>query len=193
MSEKLLLNTHLSIGKAKIKYKINSALFNASDVTKGDLYSIKGDLSRMWNINHWILTGRLGGIYERFRVDKLNGKGEDINLTVSTRKGDKATINLGFSIKRPIAVGNFSIFPELHFNVENPIYSKNSSALISLNGKLSDIILSQVNESYRPIYNVGGTVSLLKQNLLELGIGYDFSFKKRFTHHSAFASCSFKL
>jgi opacity protein-like surface antigen len=112
-----------------------------------------------------------------------------------SRKSTKFSITPGIGIKRPFTTRReINIVPELHFNVTRIcVLIKNATMMLDL-GKSDPIAtIAKLANTKKTSYNVGGYVNINKSDNVQVGIGYDYNFRKSFSNHSSYASLYIKF
>jgi outer membrane autotransporter protein len=191
--QKLFLNTYLIYGKTKINHRIGSTIVNSFGTTNGNIYSAKGLVSYVWNFKELALTGMVGAMYEGFKIDKFVEKSNNLTLSIPQRTGKEINANIGFNIKKIIPIHSSHLVPEIHFNIEKKITSSHNQVLVNVNGVLVEPYLNKIEETSLPLYNVGGNLTILRQNIVEFGAGYDFFFKQSFSSHAVYINLLFRF
>ena len=91
------------------------------------------------------------------------------------------------------ALKEYTITPEVYVGLEKAILASSSSRVISVNDAATQSQIwstrSTGSSGLRDIiYTVGGRIGVQSSSRIEIGAGYDYSFKKNFSNHSVYLS-----
>ena len=189
----ITLNSYLEYGKASIKNNNIVNNVSLSGKTKGDIMRAKLEAYYQYDARTLIIKPVAGIKYDYYNIKGYKARGQDFYVNVPSNKGKRVSIEAGIVLGKNIVRKKSTISPEVHFGVERVILASNSSRMISVNDAATQ---TQIWSARTPsgskmrdiIYTVGGKVRMQSASRIEIGTGYDYSFKKKFSNHSVYLS-----
>lgn len=131
----------------------------------------------------------LGLAYDNVAVKSYSETGAGVlsRLNVAKRTATKTSALGGVMLKYNTEINNLKLVPEIHANIDYILNSKNGSTKVTIVNGL-DPVVTAGEKPARLGYNLGGSVSFLRANYLNAGIGYDLGLSKKFLAHTGYIS-----
>ena len=194
MPNNFSVRSHLKYGRALI-YANNSGVSVIKSKTHGDIWRASTEcVYRTAYQNGVNIIPKLGTTFDYFTINKFSSFYNNTPANVSGRSGRRFAINGGIGIKKAIATKkDIQLIPEMHFNIDQAIYTKNGSAMVSTLGDHKLELLATTAKSSKTTYNVGTSVHINRNRKVDFGIGYDYSFRPQFKNHTGYLSVAIKF
>jgi outer membrane autotransporter protein len=187
VSPSLSINTHLKYGKAFISAKrhvSNDGVANGK--TTGSIFGARLEALHIINcLDKLFVLPKIGATFDRFKIKGFTETGSNSDATIPSQNGHRVSVNLGISLVKPIATKTINIAPAIHFNLDHVLAGTNKTAIINT-GENGQSLITKGQKMEKNTYTVGCSVNMKKNNKLEFGIGYNYSFKPAFTNHSGY-------
>ena len=195
LSPKFLVNTYWHYAEALMNHQINSDVLSGSGKTSGEVFRGSVEAIYSYNFDDWIISPKLGGVFDCFSIQEFTEKTDSFDINVPSRSGNKFSVTTGIGIKRLFSVNSINIVPKLHFNVDQVLLINHSASatLLTFGTDKPEIAVVNLASPYKTTYNLGGYINMSKSNQVEVGVGYDYYYKKGFNNHSSYVSLYFKF
>jgi outer membrane autotransporter protein len=161
--------------------------------THGDIFRGKIDFSYAYNHrNDLVLIPQIGISYDNFKIQ--NFKEEDFNAYIKHKNSSKIASNVALKIKKFTHYNKFDLAPYLNFNIDQTLKLSNGKVSIRSGDSTPKLVVNQ-KQAHIPktTYTIGVGTSISKSNDIELGVGYDYSFRSKMYSHSYFATLKLNL
>jgi hypothetical protein len=90
--------------------------------------------------------------------------------------------------KKDFKVKSIYIVPKLHFNVSHILSKSKNLGGVYVGEQVLESSILVFGTHDRTTYNVGGYINANRSEMFEVGIGYDYYFRKGFKNHSSYVS-----
>jgi outer membrane autotransporter protein len=182
-SPTITVSGSLKYGKAFIEAK---HLDSNAVKTNGEILRANLDVSYTKQLMSDISLVPRAGI--AFDFLKLKGFGANVGLKnnrISGNRGRRTSGMLDLSLKKAIQGRNLRLIPEVHLGMDYILSHKNSSSVVTTNAHPDPVTITG-DRVLRSTYNIGTSLNVTKSGAVEFGIGYDYSFRPGFKHHSGY-------
>ena len=194
-----MINTRFNYAFAKINHIIHhNSKIRSYGKTRADLWKAHIEAIYGYKKGKVILSPKVAFSYDEYHVKeyvrRINIDNKYIlKRPMEGRRGKKIVSSFGMGLKRNTKVKSLNITPKVHFNVNYILKrTKKAHLLGAVNDDIQTTILD-LGKHDRITYNLGGYLNISRAEKVELGLGYDYNFRKGFRNHSSFASLFMKF
>ena len=164
--------------------------------TKGDI--LRSDIGLNYKKtfeNGLILMPKIGATLDIFKMNGFTIVNGTTSSSITGRNGRRYAANISTSIKKTITANEIHITPELTLGLDHTLLMKNGFALVSTSSQTGTITQDNGRGTNPPknTYNIGTSIHATKSGAIQLGIGYDYSFRPGFKNHSGHVSVSVRF
>lgn len=184
ITNQVFLSAQTSFGKSEIKKKRDSGDKLKTIIaakTKATNTSGKLELGYDYILNsqiHFIPT--IGVNHTNVKVNGYKEEGTGLVREISKRTTSKTSTSAGIMVMYITNISkNTKLTPEIHFNIDHAINTKNSDTTIKIIEAIDPIKISS-EKLAKNYYSFGGSLKLNQSDRFEVSVGYDLGIAKKF-------------
>lgn len=190
-TDNLFIDMQARYGKSYINKSRNN-LNLSNDIsyakTSGDLYGGKLELGYSYNLQEKLnMIPSIGISYDEIKINGYKERGTGFNRKIAARTVNKTSGIFGLKLSNDIAIGPYSFIPEIHAKLFRALNTNNDNTVITFIDGVSPLVTPS---GKLPVtsYNIGLSSKITKLQALDLTLGYDAGFSKKFHSHTGYFS-----